>query len=37
MIVKRYWHKDTIMTRTRYMGIFLFGFIPIYIEKSDWV
>ena len=35
MIVKRYWHKGSGINRVNYMGIFLFGFIPIYIVKSD--
>ena len=33
MIVKRYWYKRTLATRTNYMGIFLLGFIPLYIEE----
>ena len=34
MIVKKYWRKYNRrnMERTDYMGIFLLGFIPLYIE-----
>jgi hypothetical protein len=35
MIVKKYWHKGIGYSRRNYMGIFLFGFIPLYIVKSD--
>lgn len=35
MIVKKYWHKGSGYNRHDYMGIFLFGFIPLFILKSD--
>ena len=36
MIIKKYWHKYTKnYSRIDYMGIFLFGFIPLYIARSD--
>lgn len=36
MIVKRYWSRRTgVCSRYDYMGIFLFGFIPLYIERSN--
>lgn len=36
MIYKKYWHKTHRSGgRTNYMGIFLFGFIPLYIVRSD--
>jgi hypothetical protein len=35
MIVKKYWHKGHSIDRRNYMGIFLFGFIPLYIVRSD--
>lgn len=36
MIFKKYWHKvDKYRNRINYMGIFLFGFIPLYIVQSD--
>lgn len=36
MIVKKYWSRRTgICNRYDYMGIFLFGFIPLYIERSS--
>lgn len=37
MIVKRTWTKfdrNTFMTRYYYKGYFLFGFIPIFIDRS---
>jgi hypothetical protein len=38
MIYKKYWHR---ITRSRdkynYMGIFLFGFIPLYLKRSDMI
>lgn len=36
MIVKKYWHKGSGFCRVNYLGWFLFGFIPIYIIKSDY-
>ena len=36
MIVKKYWHTyKHQFKRYGYMGIFLFGFIPIFIMRSD--
>ena len=36
MIVKKYWHTyKHQFKRSDYMGIFLFGFIPIFIIRSD--
>lgn len=35
MIFVKHWHKDTPWTRTHYTGVFLFGFILIYLIKSD--
>lgn len=35
MIVKKYWSKEFAYSRYEYMGIFLFGFIPLYIRRSD--
>ena len=35
MIIKKYWHKSYVISRRNYMGIFLFGFIPLYIVISD--
>lgn len=36
MIYKKYWHKThTYGGKTNYMGIFLLGFIPLYIVRSD--
>ena len=36
MIVKKYWHiYKHQFKRYDYMGIFLFGFIPIFIMRSD--
>lgn len=38
MIIKKHWkkyHKTRALSRNC-MGIFLFGFIPLYIRKSDW-
>ena len=36
MIIKKYWHRfDRFRNRRNYMGIFLFGFIPLYIICSD--
>jgi hypothetical protein len=38
MIIKKYWHKyDKFRNRRNYMGIFLFGILPIYIVCSDKV
>lgn len=37
MIIKKYWHKSYAVSRYNYMGIFLFGFIPLYICRSDLV
>ena len=37
MIIKKYWHKDFAYSSYNYMGIFLFGFIPLYIRRSDLV
>lgn len=36
MIIKKYWHKFKFHERRNYMGIFLFGFIPLYIVRSDY-
>lgn len=36
MIIKKYWHKGAGFQRRNYMGIFLFGFIPLYIVRSDY-
>lgn len=36
MIIKKYWHTYTRhRDRYNYFGIFLFGFIPLYISRSD--
>lgn len=35
MIVKKYWRKFKNYRHKNYMGIFLFGFIPLYIERSN--
>jgi hypothetical protein len=36
MIYKKYWHGFTRQRdRYNYMGIFLLGFIPLYIKRSD--
>lgn len=37
MIIKRHWHKYRGRSRSRYnyYGWFLFGFIPIYVVRSD--
>ena len=36
MIIKKYWYKRTgYGGRYDYMGIFLFGFIPLYIVRSN--
>lgn len=35
MVVKRFWHKGYGLSRRDYMGIFLFGVIPLYIVRSD--
>lgn len=36
MVCKKYWHKVTkYRERYDYMGIFLLGFIPLYIRRSD--
>lgn len=38
MIVKREYHKYNRYRRRRnYVGYFLFGFIPLYIRRSDFV
>ena len=38
MIIKKYWHsyRGKYHNRYDYMGIFLFGFIPLYISRSDY-
>ena len=36
MIVKREWHKSKYGSSKYYEGIFLFGFIPLYISVTDW-
>ena len=36
MIVYKEWHKITrYRERYNYKGIFLFGFIPLYIQRTD--
>ncbi len=36
MIIKKYWHTyNRHRDRYNYLGIFLFGFIPLYISRSD--
>ena len=36
MIYKKYWHSFTRnRSKYNYMGIFLLGFIPLYIKRSD--
>lgn len=35
MIIKKYWHCYRHHDRYNYMGIFLLGFIPLYIRRSD--
>ena len=36
MIIKKYWHRyDRFRNRYNYLGIFLLGFIPLYIKRSD--
>ena len=37
MIIKKYWHKPYGLGRYNYMGIFLLGFIPLYIVRSDYI
>ena len=37
MIIKKYWHKPYGVGRYTYMGIFLLGFIPLYIVRSDYI
>lgn len=38
MIVKKQYHKyDKFRRRRNYIGYFLFGFIPLFIQKSDFV
>lgn len=35
MIIKKYWYRyDKFRNRKNYMGIFLLGFIPLYIVRS---
>lgn len=37
MIIKKYWHRyDKFRNRRNYMGVFLFGFMPLYIVRSDY-
>ena len=37
MIVKRYWRKYNKVRKCKdFMGIFLFGFIPLYIVSGSW-
>ena len=36
MIVKKYWRKYKNGRHSDRMGLFLFGFIPIYIEIHSW-
>lgn len=36
MIIKRYWTKWKPFSKRDCYGYFLFGFIPLYISKSDW-
>ncbi len=39
MIVIKHWHKRAGKFGTskyNYMGVFLLGFIPLYIKRSDW-
>ena len=36
MIYKKYWHNTLRKGgRYNYMGVFLFGFIPLYVVRSD--
>jgi hypothetical protein len=35
MIVKKTWYKHKHYTRYDYMGIFLFGFIPVFINRTE--
>lgn len=35
MIYKKYWHKYKKHARYDYKGIFLFGFIPLYVCRGD--
>ena len=37
MIIKKYWHKPYGIGRYNYMGIFMLGFIPLYIVRSDYI
>ena len=37
MIVKKHWRKYKNYRHKNYMGLFLFGIIPIYIESTDWL
>lgn len=38
MIYKKYWHKTYRSGgRRNYMGVFLFGFLPLYIVRSDFI
>lgn len=36
MIVKKYWHKYKNGRHSDRMGLFLFGFIPLYIKIHPW-
>jgi hypothetical protein len=36
MIIKKYWHRDIGAGRYEYCGIFLLGFVPIFIVRSDY-
>lgn len=36
MIIKKLWHKGIGYDRRNYMGIFLFGIIPLFITRSDY-
>lgn len=36
MIIKKYWHKTLKGGgRYNYRGVFLLGFIPLFVERSD--
>ncbi len=35
MIVKKTWYKYKNHSRYDYMGIFLLGFIPLYIDRKE--
>ena len=37
MIIKKYWHRFSGLYRYNYMGIFMFGIIPLYICRSDGI